>query len=193
MGADAGGRKACLMGFGSVTGVPLPRIRWIPSRELGHQPVPRDFGDDGGGGNGKTTRIALYCGFCGAGQGRQAVAIHQHGSRLKRQCGDGPLHRQHGCGQDIQPVDLPGRGCGDSYRRMAGQHRGQCLPLCRLEGFRVLDRIQQILRAIRGQHYRSRHYRPGPGAAADLIDPGNGAAMARNEGVFEAEIRHKRL
>ena len=180
-------REPCLVLCRAVAGVPLPAVARIVRREARHQPVPRHLGDDGGRGDREALAVAAHHrpspGRAGGAHGCRPPAP---GRELRRD------ERRHGAWRAAWPE---GCSCCRSRRRWRCRRRHRRRPGIRpwsaarrpggsrLES--VIVRTQRLRRAARAEHHRRRDHRPGPRAAACLVDAGHAPAGC----VLQRKIR----
>lgn len=154
-------------------GITLVRSQSIPRIELvklSHFPVTAHFGKNRCGTDGSHPSVTLNHGLGTAGQFRAAIAVHQHMMRQWPNGKYGTLHRQQGCLENIQFIDLcdlcPANGIGQGI--LPDLH-------CQLFTFFFTKffRVGQVCNGmLRIQDYRSRDYGTRQRPTPHLINTG---------------------
>jgi len=93
---------------GGVAFVAREAVLRVLRIQVRKEPVPGDFGDDGGGGDGSTEAVALDQRCVGHRQTLDRQSIDQGVVRQGREGGDGLGHGAMGGAQDVQPIDEAG-------------------------------------------------------------------------------------
>ena len=157
---------------GSVALMILQSVSRVKRGEFGHGPVPRDFGDDRGGGDGGTAGVAIDDGDFPAGETGFLIAIDQAEVGLRPKALHRAAHREETCPENIMRFDFLDRRDADRpmdlpVRAEEGAQLGAAFGLEFLRVAKVL-----VPQAV-GQDRRRREDRTGPAAAPDFIHSRN--------------------
>lgn len=175
------------MGGGTVSGVPLPTKAGILKRQCGHQGVAVNLGHHRGGGNRERAPIATDHWMSLTGQLGTMRPINQgmidRSVKTKRQGVEGAAHRQEGCLEDIEAVDLGDLGTAESDQGGLVQPGRQ-----RLAPFRrqPLGIVQPVIAERWIKTDRRRDHRTGQRAAPHLVDTDD----TTTQRGFKSEIGH---
>ncbi len=157
--------------------------------ELPHDPIPRDLGDDAGGGDGKRAAVALDQRVVRQRKipDRQAVDKAVVGRGF--QGSDGAAHGEMGGAQDVQGVDFRRLGEGDSPLdiRAGGELLVERPAFGSAQFFRIIETgAGETVR----QNDGCGGHRPGQRPPARLVHAGDPFQAAGMEGGFEGQVRH---
>jgi hypothetical protein len=152
--------------------------------ELLHGTVAGDLGDDGGGGDGRATGIAVDDGQFMAIEAGLHVAVDEAKMRLEAETLDGPAHGEKAGAENIMDFDFLGGGDADGPMNlgMIDEELVEVLPVFTQEHFRIVQ--VAMLEAI-GKNGGGGEDGTGPAPAANLINTGNNGHALRAQAAFE--------
>ncbi|VTZ52137.1 hypothetical protein MPC4_70024 [Methylocella tundrae] len=175
------------MGGRRIAGVPAEAVDGVDGAEPAHQPVARDLGDDGGGGDGENGAVALddRLGLA-AKPRREVVAVDQHIARRACESRQSPAHGAERRLTDIDRVDLRGAGKADRDRERARHDRFiEAFPLLRRQKLRIIEAARKIVRI---KDHRRRRDRAGQWPAPRLVNARDRPDITLQEFPLHAEI-----
>ena len=160
--------------------IPLVRSQSIlgpDGIQRAHGLVAGRLGKDGSSGYRGLGRITLDDGARRVAQAGAAIAVDQHLDRRQRQPVYGALHREHGCVEDVEPIDFLDIGLRDSPRqRPLPDQRCEALACCLAE---LLGIIQAGNRPRGVEDHRRGHHRPAQRPATGLVHPAHQTARGQ--------------
>ena len=157
--------------------------------ELQHQSVPRDFGNNAGGGDGITFGVAFDDGFLPETNCRHVKTVHKHVIGFDRQ----GVEREHHCAprraEDIVAVDdcYVGKAGRPADFRGGGQLSVKRLAFALCELLRIVENFVPVF--VRQDH-RSCNDWTGKRTAAGLVHAGNDCRSVRVGQLLMPERRH---
>ncbi len=174
------------MQFCRVSGVLLPAIAGVLLRQIHHDPVARDFGDDGCGSDGQANCVALDdCRRAALQPGGDQIAVDQHMRGRVWQ----PCHRafygQMAGAQDVQLIYFRNGGVGDAGLRPRHDQIVKPFAAGGSQGFAVGKARRDIIWV---QDHGGGGDRPCKRATTHLIDASNKGMATGGGGTFIAEV-----
>jgi len=150
----------------------LQSVTGVKHGEFPHQPVPRDFGDDGSRRDGRAKRVAVDDGPFLSGKTGLLVTVHEAKLGRKRKPLDRAAHGQKAGLQNIVQFDFLDRGDANAPLDLCvtAQKIIQLVPMRGGQDFGV---VEMLVREAIGNDRRRRHDRPGPTSAPHFINPGH--------------------
>ena len=162
--------------------MPRKTIARINRIELGHGPIARHLGQDGGRRDRRNGGVPSDHGTHRAMQRRGLVAIHQHQFRINRQRLDRATHGQQRCLKNIQTVDfLDPRRAQRPGQRLRPDLERQYLPACRGKRLGIRQTLDRLCRI---QNDRCRDHRASQRAASGFVHAGNPHGVRGTEAIF---------
>jgi hypothetical protein len=150
----------------------LQTVHGVKRGEFRHDAIAGDLGDDRGGGDGGTPRVAIDDGEFPAAQAGLLVAVNQAEVRLLGEALDGAAHREKTRAKNIVRLDFLNGGDADRPVdfRVAAKKMIQLRAVLGDEELGVVE--MPVLQAV-GQNRRRRVDRSRPASAPDFIHAGD--------------------
>src|SRR5262245_11776122 len=170
----------------AVALVMLEAVAGIEQTQPRHEPVARDFGDDGGGSDRGHDGVAADHGLAVAAGIDAVAAVNEHELGLDRQARDRARERPQRRPQDVVAVDAPRRREGN---RDLGAGTNPGVQLFARLGIELLGIIQAAWHAIGVELDRGSDDRTGERAPARLVAAGDRPDAAFDRGALAAKGR----
>src|SRR5262249_20735613 len=170
----------------AVALVMLEAVAGIEQAQSRHEPVARDFGDDGGGGDRGHDGISADHSLAVAAAIDAVAAVDEHELRLDPKASDGARERPQRRPQDVVAVDAPRRRKGNRDLRARTNLGVQLFARLGIELFGIIESARHALGV---EHDRGSHDWAGERAPPRFVATGHRPDAALDRGALAAEGR----